>query len=297
MNIERLHYFVDSAELENFSAAASKNYISQTAISKQVHRLEAELNSQLFTIENNKIQLTEAGRFLYNRAKLILSDLDTVAIETRQLANDQNKILRIGFTTTFEAQTASRLLLKIDSAMGPVHYLPVQQTYQQNREELLRHTLDLVIAVDYGMVRPPADAKLACQTLMAGEMLIAASQVDPISSLTRVQGTDIQDRTIGFYNFDGTTGAPVGMVPTARQDGYPLTNIQRFDRLEELLLNVSLGNCLTFVPEGFRYDSYENLVYRHIQNTTHRYQLQMVYDPKNDRPSLLKVLAAIQKAD
>ena len=45
MSLERLTYFVDAVYLASFTAAAQKNFVSQTAISKQMKNLEDEIGT------------------------------------------------------------------------------------------------------------------------------------------------------------------------------------------------------------------------------------------------------------
>ena len=63
MEFHQLRYFVAAAELSSMSAAARAEHITQPALSRQIAQLETNLGVQLFTRENQRIQLTEAGRF------------------------------------------------------------------------------------------------------------------------------------------------------------------------------------------------------------------------------------------
>ena len=48
MDIRKLQYFVSIAECGNFTVAADKNYISQSALSKHISDLEYELKVSFF---------------------------------------------------------------------------------------------------------------------------------------------------------------------------------------------------------------------------------------------------------
>ncbi|MBC6499718.1 LysR family transcriptional regulator [Weissella confusa] len=65
----RLTYFVDAVDLASFTAAAQKNFVSQTAISKQMKNLEDEIGTPLFVRQKNRVTVTSAGRQFYNHAK------------------------------------------------------------------------------------------------------------------------------------------------------------------------------------------------------------------------------------
>ena len=69
MDILQLEYFCSAAELENFTAAARRHFIPQSAMSITIKRLEKELGRQLFDRIGNRIQLNEAGKQFYVHAK------------------------------------------------------------------------------------------------------------------------------------------------------------------------------------------------------------------------------------
>jgi len=48
MEIHQLRYFVAVAEEGSFSNAAEREHVSQPSLSQQIHKLEEELNQQLF---------------------------------------------------------------------------------------------------------------------------------------------------------------------------------------------------------------------------------------------------------
>jgi len=76
MDIQNLLAFVAVSELNSFSKAAQKLFITQPAVSKRVSALENELNTQLFDRIGKRVQLTEAGRALLPSAQRILAELD-----------------------------------------------------------------------------------------------------------------------------------------------------------------------------------------------------------------------------
>ena len=73
MNLKQLYYFVVIAECGNISQAAGRLGLSQPPLSRQLSQLEETLGVALVRRNAHGIQLTEAGRLMYNRAKDILS--------------------------------------------------------------------------------------------------------------------------------------------------------------------------------------------------------------------------------
>jgi DNA-binding transcriptional LysR family regulator len=74
MELHQLKYFVAVAETGGFSKAARRCYVAQPSLSQQIKKLEHELGQRLFERLGRSTVLTEAGRALLPRARLILKE-------------------------------------------------------------------------------------------------------------------------------------------------------------------------------------------------------------------------------
>lgn len=66
-----LKYFVDAASHKSITAAARSNFVSQSAISQGIAKLEIELGVKLTTHQKQAFNLTEEGIVVFNEAKKI----------------------------------------------------------------------------------------------------------------------------------------------------------------------------------------------------------------------------------
>lgn len=77
MDIRFCYYMARIAEEQNLSKAAEKLYITQSALSQQVAKMEQELGTRLFRYQNNKMVLTRAGLIFLDYAKQIIATKET----------------------------------------------------------------------------------------------------------------------------------------------------------------------------------------------------------------------------
>ncbi|WP_289185860.1 LysR family transcriptional regulator, partial [uncultured Parasutterella sp.] len=75
LDIPSLRIFLETAQDCNMTRAAETLGISQPAVSAAIKKIENKLGSALFDRERRPMQLTTAGRLLWNRAFLILEQL------------------------------------------------------------------------------------------------------------------------------------------------------------------------------------------------------------------------------
>ena len=73
MNTDQLKSFIQVAENLNFARAAEILNITQSAVSRQIHSLEEELNAQLFKRTTRSVEITQEGLIFLNDAKNVLN--------------------------------------------------------------------------------------------------------------------------------------------------------------------------------------------------------------------------------
>ncbi len=96
MDFRQLRYFSVIAEHSSFRVAAEELNLAQSALSQQMHRLEAELGVELFDRSTRPIRITDAGEHLLSRSQVILSELDQITSEMRELATKHRSRLTLG---------------------------------------------------------------------------------------------------------------------------------------------------------------------------------------------------------
>lgn len=96
MDLKNLRSFAFVAETSSFSIAASRCYVTQSAISQHVKALEDELNCKLLIRSSHSITLTESGKALLVHAKEILKQIEDCKEHINAINNCMIGELRLG---------------------------------------------------------------------------------------------------------------------------------------------------------------------------------------------------------
>lgn len=96
MNFKQLEYFTAVAEAKSISLAARNLHVAQPPVSRQIAMLEDELGVVLFLRNNKGIELTEAGRCLYEQSKQMFQNLRMMADSVRDVDAGMRGQLKIG---------------------------------------------------------------------------------------------------------------------------------------------------------------------------------------------------------
>ncbi len=98
MDIQILEEFVSLVETCSFQETAERMHISQSSLTKHIHKLEEELNVTFFDRSTRSVQLNLYSQAFYPYAKQIL-DLNSQAMqELKDIENENKNKLRIAFT-------------------------------------------------------------------------------------------------------------------------------------------------------------------------------------------------------
>lgn len=108
MNFSQIEYYIAICEENSISQAAKKLFITQSALSQQLLRLESELGTQLFLRQGNSLILTESGREFLDSARTILFEYRNV--RNRITDTIGNHILTLAVTKTKSFITLCYLL-------------------------------------------------------------------------------------------------------------------------------------------------------------------------------------------
>ncbi|MBR1533551.1 MAG: LysR family transcriptional regulator [Ruminococcus sp.] len=122
MELRVLQYFLAVAREESFTGAANALHLSQPTLSRQLKDLETELGKQLFIRGSRKIELTDEGRILKQRAEEIVSLVNKteneIAVSDDHIAGD----VFIGAGETVGVRTITKAAKCVRDSYPDIHF-------------------------------------------------------------------------------------------------------------------------------------------------------------------------------
>src|ERR1700692_810429 len=99
MELRHLRYFLAVAEERHITRAAARLGVPPPPLSQQIHMLEKELGTKLFTRLPRGVELTAAGEGFLEEARAVLSGVERAAVRARTAAMGQRGRSSIGRDT------------------------------------------------------------------------------------------------------------------------------------------------------------------------------------------------------
>lgn len=112
MKLNYLRTFVAIADHGGFGRAGARVHLTQSAVSRQMLALEAELGVPLFDRIGRRVRLTAEGEDLLARGRRVLADVTAIEERARALKTAQTGLLRVGATPQVIENVLSGFLAK-----------------------------------------------------------------------------------------------------------------------------------------------------------------------------------------
>jgi DNA-binding transcriptional LysR family regulator len=254
MDLRQLQYVVAVADSLSFTRAAERCHVVQSALSHQIQRLEAELDTRLFDRTSRSVRTTPAGELLVGYARRILVTVGEARVELDALAGLERGELAVGAT-----QTAGRVLdvialfgvfnrqhsgIKLVSISGPAFELV---------EAVRTGSLDLAFVTGSASVSVGSESAdgLEWQLLVEREPLVAVVGIEHrLAHRKRVRLAELA-KSGSFVEFRAGTGLRATVDAAFDAIGLVRPVILELGRISDMVRFASHGLATAIVPLTF----------------------------------------------
>ncbi len=153
LNYNHLRYFWAVAHEGNLTRAAEHLFVSQSALSIQIQKLESELGHPLFERRGKQLILTEAGQIALDHADEIFSVGNELLTTLTEHGQSERRVLRIGALATLSRNFQIQFVKPL-TGRDDVEIILRSGTFGGLIRDLRAHMLDVVLSNH----APPRDA-------------------------------------------------------------------------------------------------------------------------------------------
>ena len=288
MEIHQLRYFVQVADLGNFTRAAEKCFVSQPSLSQQIIKLEKELGGLLFDRTGRQIRLTDAGRMFYHRAIEILSNVDAAK---RELTEEHDAgTVSIGAIPTMAPYLLPSLLRQFMKKFPKAEVTVYENLTEYTIQSCLEGDIDI------GLLALPIDNKqLVVESLFTEELLLAMSSGHRLQKKRRITMEDLTEEPFVLLSETHCLGEQVisfckqkSCLPTVSCHSAQLLTVQEL---------VALGHGISLIPQmAVNVDKSRKRVYRSLAGTKPTRTIAMITRKNRyQSPLVQKFVALVRK--
>ena len=168
LELSELRSFLVLADHLHFGEAAEALHLSQPALTKQIHKLEAKVDGPLLVRGYRRVSLTPAGEILRDRAQSLLREAEMAEEMARLAVQGKAGLLRIGFGIASLAAGLPDILARFR------HRFPAVQVSMRDMSTPNQIASLEQGEIDVGFVRLPVERPDLMTVPVLEERLVAA---------------------------------------------------------------------------------------------------------------------------
>lgn len=272
LNEIKIKYFLVLSEYLNFSTAAKALHITQQALSKQIGRLEQELDCVLFTRVPRGVELTESGMVMQKTFYSMQRGMELAMVEIHNNERSNGRVLNIGCASGLRpGPFINPLCRAFAKETGAQIWFGQPDTFNDLIDWISERKFDLVLCTnDFGQAFSELEAVPLCRTTF----YFFVDKDHPRASST-AELRDFQDLPFYLTNCDVRTNRIYSIC--AKQQFFP-EHVCNTANPYSTYLMAELGTALAF---GTGFSSLHNnpavRAYRLPEETV---QLLCLYQPE-----------------
>lgn len=278
IELYELKQFVTFAEAGTLSEAAELLHLSQPALSRNMKKLESDLQITLFDRKKNRLELNKNGQYALNLAKKLLDDADSFTSKVRDF-DRKNRTISLGLCAPAPLWILAPLITNTYKHMS-------LQTETDTEEQLLAG-LDNDVYQLVVLHEQPDENKYFCKDCGHESLMFALPKGHRYSKRKKLSFSELNGENmllmpdIGFWSF----------VMNEMPDSRFLTQSDRFS-FNELIQASSLPSFVTDLSEKYNQTPAAGRIYIPIsdKSATVNYYLVCSHERANEFKALFNLL-------
>jgi len=242
MQIETLKVFCDLVEMSSFSAAASQNYLTQSAVSQQVRSLEDRYGRKLLERGRGQVRPTAAGHALYEGSKDIVNRFREMEARVQRLSNiiaGDIRVLTVHTVGLYELSGPVRRFLR--------QYPRVNLRIEYTRSNLVYDQVQKREA-DLGIVAYPAKRpRLAVVPFREDRLVLLCPPGHRLARAQRISIKKLAGEDFVGFERDLPTRRQTDRI--FRKNGIEVRYKMELDNIETLKRVVEIGTGCALLPD------------------------------------------------
>jgi LysR family transcriptional regulator, hydrogen peroxide-inducible genes activator len=242
MEMHEIKYFLAACRTLNFHRAAELSHVSQPALTRAVHKLEAELGGHLFHRERSHIRLTDFGRLMRSHLEQVLQQADTAKVAAKSFLKLEAAPLTLGVMCTIGPLRFVGFLNDFREQHPGIEVSVIENVPGRLSQLLLDGTLDIAL-----MAQPnPFDARLSVAPIFCERFGLAFPVGHRFEQRNTLHVTDVRgENYLSRINCEYRDY----LGELCSQHGVAIRRAYRSEREDWIMAMVAAGMGICFLPE------------------------------------------------
>ncbi|WP_449355746.1 LysR family transcriptional regulator [Virgibacillus natechei] len=198
MELKQIKYFIEVAKQEHVTRAADTLHVAQSAVSRQIFNLEAELGVDLFIREGRNVRLTSIGKVFLDRMENAVHVIDDVAQIIEEYTDPEMGTIHIGFPSSVASYILPTAISAFREIYPDVKFQLNQGSYYELKEAVIKGEINMALL---GPV-PMKEKKLEGTILFSENMAALLPASHPLAGSDSLHLNQLRDDSFVLFPVD-----------------------------------------------------------------------------------------------
>lgn len=250
MHIETLKIYCDLVDLQSFSLAAERNFITQSAVSQQIRSLEERYKRRLLERIRGRreVRLTPAGEVFYRESKSVLASYNRLEESLRGLVGTVGGTVKVA---TVYSVGLHELPVKVREFMSKFPAAKIDLEYSRTTRvvrDVLNGNVELGI-----LAFPEARRGLTIVPMTSNRLVLVVPPGHKFAGRASVRIRDLAGQDFVHFERDVPTRKAIDRI--LRDHSVEVNKVAEFDNIETIKRAVEVGFGIAVVPQTAVNDS------------------------------------------
>ncbi len=272
MDLRVLRYFCAVVHEGHFGRAAARLGIAQPPLTRQIQKLERDLDVLLLHRVHKRFEVTQAGQLLYERALRLLAGADQAQLDVRRASSGEMGRFTVGFVHSTAFTILPSVIGRFRQAYPDVQ-LEVREMHYNNLVPALEGG-----SVDVGLLRPHINSRVLQIVTLIREPFMALVPVG--HRLANQKATSLRQLANEPFVLFSRTGSPLihmHVMQMCLRAGFTPATIQLADQIHTVAGFVGAGMGVAIAPSTITSFNFPGLRCLHITDRVEPLPMAMAW--------------------
>lgn len=294
MDTQQLEYFISVAEFLNFTKAAKKFFISQTAISQQIKSLEKNLGVILFYRNNRSVKLTPAGEIFYKEAKLIIAKTNDAIKKVQMVSAGFIGSLKVGFVSGHGKTYLPKLIRKFNNSYTSINLSIVEGNVESLYKSLKQGLLDVTFNLNFDLNEYK---NIKWKSLKKYPLYVVLYKNHYFSKFNSIPRSYLKNEDFIYLNRFLVPKDFDRMISACVDSGFSPNIIHQCDSIQTILLMIEAEMGISIFPKYIESKENSNLTFIKLDGENEYVESVVAWNTLNINPSLAIFLQYLDEID
>lgn len=243
MHIESLKIFCDLVDLQSFSLAAERNFVTQSAVSQQIKALEERFDRQLLERVRGRreVRLTGAGEVFYREARTVLDAYDQLQESLRGVVGKIGGTVKVSCVYSVGLH---EMPAKVGEYMSKFPAARIDLEYSRTTK-VVRDVLNG--NAELGVIAFPEPKRgLKIVQMPPNKLVVICPPDHKLAKRSSLKAKDLAGEDFVHFERDTPTRKAIDKILKAK--GVEVTKVAEFDNIETIKRAVEVGFGIAIMP-------------------------------------------------